>query len=360
MRYADLKRYISNNGYNRCLQLPQGEVWHRYNDRYDLYIVFFDQYSTLVATPQNAYDFTDMLQKQSITKPDYLNLKGTHEKKFLYVIRKEDMREARRFKRANMIASCSESGSFVHGSIDPAFADVVQELTWYKKKDKLIHKKLSAYGWDRDRSRSFAFVTYLLVLACAVVYYKYREADLAMSARTTLEGKKYYQMLTAMFAHANMMHIVGNMVTLAIAGTMLEKRIGHMQFAAVYIIGGLYGNLVSLIISEKYGDPTMETVGASGAILAVMGAMIVDELMAPKESRSMSRVIVPTIYMIAYGLVTSGTNNVVHMAGLAGGVMVMAVLRCIRKAFSEIRYEKVSGQLRTRNEDFVFGGKMKM
>ena len=76
---------------------------------------------------------------------------------------------------------------------------------------------------------------------------------------------------TGMFMHANLLHIGGNMIFLAVFGCTLEDRIGRVRFLAFYLLGGLAA--LALAIASSPGSTT-PTLGASGAIAAVLGGYI--------------------------------------------------------------------------------------
>jgi membrane associated rhomboid family serine protease len=77
---------------------------------------------------------------------------------------------------------------------------------------------------------------------------------------------------TAMFLHANILHIAGNMVFLAVFGMTVEDRMGRLRFLAFYLLGGLAALALQIAVAPNSDVPTL---GASGAIAAVLGAYIV-------------------------------------------------------------------------------------
>jgi membrane associated rhomboid family serine protease len=77
---------------------------------------------------------------------------------------------------------------------------------------------------------------------------------------------------TSMFMHANFLHIAFNMLFLAIFGPTIEDAMGRARFIAFYLIGGLVALAVQVLAHPSSTDPTL---GASGAIAAVMGGYIV-------------------------------------------------------------------------------------
>src|SRR5438105_6234848 len=81
---------------------------------------------------------------------------------------------------------------------------------------------------------------------------------------------EYWRILTAGFLHYSLLHIAFNMFFLYIMGSMLEPAIGRVNFAAVYLASLLAGSFGALLF-----QPQLPTVGASGAIFGIFGALIV-------------------------------------------------------------------------------------
>jgi rhomboid family protein len=76
---------------------------------------------------------------------------------------------------------------------------------------------------------------------------------------------------TSMFLHGSFLHILGNMVFLAIFGPTVEDRVGRLRFAAFYILGGLVALGAQVLADPNSSGPTL---GASGAIAAVLGGYL--------------------------------------------------------------------------------------
>jgi rhomboid family protein len=79
-------------------------------------------------------------------------------------------------------------------------------------------------------------------------------------------------LVTSQFLHGSLVHIAGNMLFLWIFGNNIEDRFGRLRFLAFYLVGGIVAGLTQVAI-----DPTstVPTIGASGAIAAVLGAYLV-------------------------------------------------------------------------------------
>jgi membrane associated rhomboid family serine protease len=76
---------------------------------------------------------------------------------------------------------------------------------------------------------------------------------------------------TSMFMHGSFLHILGNMVFLAIFGPTVEDRVGRVRFAAFYLLGGLVALGAQVLVDPGSTGPTL---GASGAIAAVLGGYL--------------------------------------------------------------------------------------
>lgn len=77
---------------------------------------------------------------------------------------------------------------------------------------------------------------------------------------------------TAMFMHAGLLHLAGNMLYLWIFGDNIEDALGHLPYLVFYLVGGVTATLTHVFTNPA---STIPTVGASGAIAAVLGAYLV-------------------------------------------------------------------------------------
>lgn len=88
----------------------------------------------------------------------------------------------------------------------------------------------------------------------------------------TVNGRNYATLFTSMFLHGSWMHLIGNMVFLWIFADNIESTVGNTRFVLFYFMGGLAAHAGHIVFNI---DSTVPTVGASGAIAAVMGAYLV-------------------------------------------------------------------------------------
>ena len=80
-----------------------------------------------------------------------------------------------------------------------------------------------------------------------------------------------WTIVTNMFIHAGFWHLFGNMLVLFFFGRALTMLVGENKFLLVYFVGGIFGNILYLLLSE----PLSIAVGASGAVYAIAGALVV-------------------------------------------------------------------------------------
>src|SRR5215472_14444237 len=124
----------------------------------------------------------------------------------------------------------------------------------------------------------FPFVTICIIITNFLVFVLELEGGEAFVFRwaaipaTITAGHNWITILTAMFLHGSWSHILGNMVFLWAFGPELEDAMNPLRYLAFYLAGGLVAALAQVAISPS---STVPTLGASGAIAAVMGAFLV-------------------------------------------------------------------------------------
>ncbi|HXZ84861.1 MAG TPA: rhomboid family intramembrane serine protease [Myxococcota bacterium] len=92
---------------------------------------------------------------------------------------------------------------------------------------------------------------------------------LSLAQHGWLRPRVFGPLFTSMFLHASVAHFAGNMLFLWIFGDNVEDRMGHLGYALFYLVGGAFAGLTQVAANPGSVVPT---VGASGAIAAVMGA----------------------------------------------------------------------------------------
>lgn len=122
---------------------------------------------------------------------------------------------------------------------------------------------------------------------------------------------QYYRAFTAMWLHADFLHIFFNMTFLLIVGPAVEVLLGKVRFVTLYLLAGLGGSVGSYLLSQ----PNAAGIGASGAIMGVIGAYIVIGVRRRLP-------VAPVVIMLVFNLALGFTGNIdwrAHLGGLATG-----------------------------------------
>jgi rhomboid protease GluP len=137
----------------------------------------------------------------------------------------------------------------------------------------------------------------------------------------------YYQLITSMFIHASIIHLVGNMLFLLIFGLRGEEFFSLPEYLGIYLVGGLVGNLFSLALG-----PNLISVGASGAIFSLFGACIIYNRRSVRQSILGALVYAFFLFFINTG---EGVNILAHLGGLAFGLIIGYIIASRRKPQEE-------------------------
>ena len=161
----------------------------------------------------------------------------------------------------------------------------------------------------------------------------------AFSLRYLLQGQEWWRFVTSLFLHANMDHLVGNMMMLYLAGGLVEKYVGKRKYAILYFVSGISGSLFYALYEFSTGK-YVDSIGASGAVFGVIGALfvIVVHHKGKYAGITTGRMIFMIAYMIYMGFRTSNVNNAAHIGGLLGGVILTVFYVLIRDGHSGRRY----------------------
>src|ERR1700675_1187956 len=145
----------------------------------------------------------------------------------------------------------------------------------------------------------------------------------------TFSGE-WWRLLTNVFVHGGLLHIAFNMWCLWNLGQLCESLYGRWTYAGVYLICGVGASLASAA-----WNPYRASVGASGAIFGLAGALIaafkLGEFSVPRAAlqgtlRSLGAFVV---YNLIFGAAMSGVDNAAHIGGLLTGLILGAVIALI-------------------------------
>lgn len=141
-----------------------------------------------------------------------------------------------------------------------------------------------------------------------------------------------YRLFTSMFLHFGISHLANNMLVLFVLGSRLERVTGKIRFLIIYLLGGFAGNVFSMLMELRSQEYAVSA-GASGAVFAVMGAMIyiVVRNRGCLEDLSMRQILVMAVFSLYFGLTSSGVDNSAHIGGMISGLLLGVILYHLRK-----------------------------
>ena len=154
----------------------------------------------------------------------------------------------------------------------------------------------------------------------------------AMYEPYIVEGHEYYRLITSMFLHFGIEHLMNNMVMLGAMGLNLEIEIGKLRFLLIYMLSGIGGNVCSLLWN-LYEETAVVSAGASGAVFGIMGALVCAAIQNRGYVGRLNKrgLIFMATLSLYFGLTGSGIDNAAHIGGLICGFVLQSILGGRRK-----------------------------
>ncbi len=135
---------------------------------------------------------------------------------------------------------------------------------------------------DDNPTKTFPFITILLIVANIAVFLYELSLGSGVEYLVSVMGAIPYEithihlnpkvsltLITSLFLHGSILHLLGNMLYLWIFGNNIEDAVGHIKFVLFYLITGVAASMTHILLNT---DSMVPVIGASGAISGVMGA----------------------------------------------------------------------------------------
>ena len=153
----------------------------------------------------------------------------------------------------------------------------------------------------------------------------------------SIRAGQYYRLITGIFLHHDIWHIMFNCYALYVIGYQVENFLGRWKFLIIYLFSGIIGSLFSITFSGGVGS-----VGASGAIFGLMGALLYFGYYYRVYLGNIvkSQILPLVILNLALGFILPGVDNFAHIGGLIGGSMITMALGVKDKSSM---FERVNG-----------------
>ncbi|MHB1173194.1 MAG: rhomboid family intramembrane serine protease [Lacisediminihabitans sp.] len=168
--------------------------------------------------------------------------------------------------------------------------------------------------------------TYSLIVLCVIVFIAQSiggpNITLYLSYYPRFTVAEPWTMVTALFAHGSILHILFNMFSLFIFGPIIESLLGRWRFVALYLLSGFGGSVAVLLLAPASG-----VLGASGAIFGLLGAFFV--MQRRLGGNSLQLLIVIGLNLVI-GFVLPNVSWQAHVGGLVVGGLVALVFLTTR------------------------------
>lgn len=163
--------------------------------------------------------------------------------------------------------------------------------------------------------------TYTLIAVCVLVY-----AVQFIGGSTVTNALVYFApytlihpwtIVTSMFSHGSPLHLLFNMYSLYVLGTMLEPALGRARFLSLYFISGLAG-----LVAVAWLTPGTAVLGASGAIFGLLGALFI---IVRRLGGNTMQIVILLVINVVIGFIVPNIAWQAHIGGLVVGAAIAAV-----------------------------------
>ena len=207
---------------------------------------------------------------------------------------------------------------------------------------------LSYMNINWKKVQTSPYITIFLVSANVVIFLLctftgeliYNIGDL--SPHSFFDLGQYYRAISSMFLHADINHIVNNMLLLAGIGVMLEGEVHHFRFLLLYLFSGLGGQAVSLVNKAIGNEWYISSIGASGAVFGLVGLLLAMSLCWKTKMVTVTwqRIVIVVAYSIYSGIRASNIDNAAHIGGFISG-FIMGLFICFMERMHFNRSNRV-------------------
>jgi membrane associated rhomboid family serine protease len=183
-------------------------------------------------------------------------------------------------------------------------------------------------------------VTYVIIALCILVFILQQLPVIGGQVTAALQyagvysypasqtgvGFQPWRMITSIFVHANILHILLNMYTLWVFGMVLEPMLGKARYAVLFLLSGFAGSVGVFLIA----DPRQPVVGASGAIFGMIAALLIIQR---RLGGNINQLLVLVAINLVIGFIPQfGIAWQAHVGGLVGGALAGLIFVETRRA----------------------------
>ena len=169
------------------------------------------------------------------------------------------------------------------------------------------------------------FVVFIVMIIAGVDIHNPEVIDIANWGGNvkvlTLNQGQYWRLLTNVFVHIGIPHLLMNSIGFLFAAVFLENKLGRRFFLTLYLITGVLASLTSALWNTN-----VVSAGASGAIFGLYGFLLISLVSGREQERKLNESLIATIFIyVIYNLImglASNIDNAAHIGGLLAGIII--------------------------------------
>lgn len=237
----------------------------------------------------------------------------------------------------------SKSSEIKNSNLSELFPDIIEKTKHEEKGVDLFVKisdEINKESFQKSKkvekifSMKMPFITYIIIALCVIMF----ALTLLFGEKTFIttlvkfggnvgyytKNGEFYRLITCIFLHASIVHLLCNMYSLYIVGPQIESFYGKLKYIFIFFFSGICGSILSLAFSSD----NIVSVGASGAIFGLLGSIVYFgyHYRVYLGNVLKSQIIPIIILNLLIGFMVTGIDNFAHIGGLIGGVFAsMAV-----------------------------------
>ena len=270
--------------------------------------------SIMKSIKKNTFSFNMNMLNLLLDTSEYVGTFGTKNIETIKVDKITD------FKKNKVVSEFfpNVKNAILNDKMDPVeFLKLTEDMN---QKTIRNEKKLAKIFSPKKPVITYALIVLNVMMYMAVVLFG-NELFYALSDnRDAVLSGQVYRMISSMFIHADIIHLLFNMYALYILGPQVERYYGKTKFTLIYFISGLMGSLFSCVFMSS----NTYSMGASGAIFGLLGsiAYFTYYYRATLQGLLRSQVIPVILINLSLGLFISGIDMMGHVGGLIGGLLI--------------------------------------
>ena len=270
--------------------------------------------SIMKSIKKNTFSFNMNMLNLLLDTSEYVSTFGTKNIETIKVDKITD------FKKNKVVSEFfpNVKNAILNDKMDPVeFLKLTEDMN---QKTIRNEKKLAKIFSPKKPVITYALIVLNVMMYMAVVLFG-NELFYALSDnRDAVLSGQVYRMISSMFIHADIIHLLFNMYALYILGPQVERYYGKTKFTLIYFISGLMGSLFSCVFMSS----NTYSMGASGAIFGLLGsiAYFTYYYRATLQGLLRSQVIPVILINLSLGLFISGIDMMGHVGGLIGGLLI--------------------------------------